>query len=164
MDVDGEGNRELRVLLAEAGWSPETFARRIREQGRRQRVSVTVHDKTPYHWLRDGRCPYDPIPQLVALALSAHLGRSIGPADLGWHSVRALVRRADDGLAQLWFSEGAIRGLEEVASGVQRRGFLALTGSALTAVAHQWLVLDSPRLAAALDGGRRIDKALVAEF
>lgn len=162
--MDDGGNRQLRARLSEAGWSPETFARRIAEYGRRQRVPVSVHEKTPYHWLRDGRCPHDPVPELAAAALSERLGRSVTPADLGWRRARALTRRADDGLAFLWFSGGAIRGLEEVASGVQRRGFLALAGTALTAVAHQWMVLDAQRLAAVLDGGRRIDEALVADF
>jgi len=162
---DGDGsNRQLRARLSEAGWSPETFARRITEYGLRQQIPARVHEKTPYHWLRDGRCPHDPVPELAATVLSERLGRSVTPADLGWHPTRSLTRRADDGLAFLWFSGGAIRGLEEVASGMQRRGFLALAGSALTAVAHQWMVLDSQRLAAVLDGGRRIDEALVAQF
>jgi hypothetical protein len=160
----GVANRRLRERLAEAGWSPETFARRIVDCARRQRVTVSVHEKTPYHWLRDGRCPHDPVPELGAAVLSERLGRTITPADLGWRPARSLTRRADDGLVGLWLSGGAIHVLEEVASGVQRRGFLVLAGTALTAVAHQWMVLDLQRLTAVLEGGRRVDESLVADF
>ena len=160
----GVANRRLRERLAEAGWSPETFARRIVDCARRQRVTVSVHEKTPYHWLRDGRCPHDPVPELGAAVLSERLGRPIAPADLGWRPARSLTRRADDGLVGLWSSGGAIHVLEEVASGVQRRGFLVLAGTALTAVAHQWMVLDLQRLTAVLEGGRRVDESLVADF
>lgn len=156
-------NQRLRALLAEAGWRPETFAKRILDHGRRQRVRISLHDKTPYHWLRNGQCPRDPIPLLAATVLAEQLGRPIAPADLGWHSSRSGTQRADDGLATLWSPGGAILGLQEVSTSMHRRGFLVLTGSALTAVAHQWMVSDMPQLAAALDGDR-VNDSLVADF
>lgn len=115
--MGGTANHKLRALLVEAGWSPERFARRIAERGRQHGNAVTVHVKTPYHWLRDGRCPHDPVPQLAAAGPSEHLGRTPGPADLGWDQPRPIVRRADDGLAELWLSGGALHGLEEVEIG-----------------------------------------------
>lgn len=156
-------NQRLRALLTEAGWRPETFAKRILDHGRRQRVRISLHDKTPYHWLRNGQCPRDPIPLLAAMVLSEQLGRSVTPVDLGWPATRSGTQRADDGLATLWSPGGAILGLQEVSASMHRRGFLVLTGSALTAVAHQWMVSDAPGLAAALDGDH-VDDSLVADF
>ena len=156
-------NQQLRKLLNEAGWRPETFAKRILDHGRQQHVKVSLHDKTPYHWLRNGQCPRDPVPLLAATVLSEQLGRPITPADLGWHPTRSGIQRADDGLTKLWFPEGALLSLQEVSSNMHRRGFLVISGSALTTVAHQWMVSDTPRLAAALDG-HQVDDSLVTEF
>jgi hypothetical protein len=158
------GNESLRALLAEAGWRPETFAKRITAYARRRQLRISVHEKTPYSWLRDGRCPHDPIPQLASDVLAEQLGRDLNPADLGWKTKQHGMPRADDGLTDLWFPGGAILGLREVAKAVHRRDFLTLTGSALTTVAHQWMVTDTPRLAAVLTGGSRVDDHLVADF
>ncbi|MFE0023889.1 tetratricopeptide repeat protein [Amycolatopsis sp. NPDC059021] len=158
------GNDRLRTLLTEVGWRPETFAKRIAARARRLGFRVTVHEKTPYSWIRDGRCPHDPLPHIACDVLAEQLGRALTPSDLGWTPKPGGLVRADDGLADLWFAEGTILGLEEVSSGVHRRNFLALTGSALTAVALQAIVADTPRLNAALEGGRRIDERIVTDL
>ncbi|MGH3902663.1 MAG: hypothetical protein ACRDTE_00430 [Pseudonocardiaceae bacterium] len=86
-------------------------------------------------------------------------------ASLGWQtSAGALYVPADDGLHHPWHPPGTIASLREVleAMGMDRRHFVVLTGTGLTAFAHDWL-LDPERVAAAVRG-QRVDQVVVEDL
>jgi len=74
---------------------------------------------------------------------------------------------ADTGIEQLWSPAGLAAAFEEVTpmagAPMERRQFLALSGAALAAAAHEWLVADPARIAAAL-AGRRVDTGVVTDL
>jgi len=74
---------------------------------------------------------------------------------------------ADAGIEQLWSPGGLAAALEEVApltgSSFERRQFLALSGVALATAAHEWLLADPARIAAAL-AGKRVDTGVVTDL
>ncbi|MGH3913150.1 MAG: hypothetical protein ACRDTC_07040, partial [Pseudonocardiaceae bacterium] len=109
--------------------------------------------------------PRQPWPGLVCALLSRHLKESVTLASLGWQtSVGALYVPADDGLHHPWSPHGTIASLWEVveAVGMDRRHFVVMTGTGLTAFAHEWL-LDPERVAASTRG-ERVDHALVDDL
>lgn len=158
-------NAQLAMLLAELGWRPETFARRLGEHavlhGRRDHI----HPKTPYKWLAGAR-PRAPWPDLIAALFTAELARPVTPADLGWATASTgPLLPADSGIQGPWTTEGALRAIAAVtdADPMQRRLFLALTGTAITAPAHQWL-LAAHVSSLAHTGGTRIGPTTVDEI
>lgn len=74
---------------------------------------------------------------------------------------------ANVGLEQLWTHDGLTAALEGVTTvpgtPLERRQFLTLSGAALATVAHEWLIADPARIAAALTG-RRADAEVVADL
>ncbi|MGH3814803.1 MAG: hypothetical protein ACRDUV_20550, partial [Pseudonocardiaceae bacterium] len=76
----------------------------------------------------------------------------------------ALYVPADDGLDHPWDPPGAIASLREVleAMGMDRRHFVALSGTGLTAFAHDWM-LDPARVLASVRG-QRVDHAVVDDL
>lgn len=165
-------NVPLVGLLTRLGWSPEQFAAHLNGLARSLRLSVPeMHPKTPRRWMTarppsTRPClPRQPWPGLVCTLLSHHLQESVTLASLGWQtSAGALYVPADDGLDHPWDSRGAIASLREVleAMGMDRRHFVVLTGTGLTAFAHDWL-LDPARVAAAVRG-RRVDHSVVDDL
>ncbi len=71
---------------------------------------------------------------------------------------------ADDGLGSSWSACAAAASLHEVmiADGADRRHFLALAGTSLTAFAHDWM-FDPARIAVAVRG-RRVGHAVVDDL
>ncbi|WP_158682389.1 hypothetical protein [Nocardia cyriacigeorgica] len=135
-------NAQLATLLSELGWRPETFARKLSEHAQLHGRRASVHPKTPYKWLAGAR-PRAPWPDLAAALLTAELARPITPADLGWNAApTGPLLPADSGLDGPWTAEGALRAIAAVteADPMQRRLFLTLMGTAITAPAHQWLL------------------------
>jgi hypothetical protein len=64
----------------------------------------------------------------------------------------------------LWWGPGGMpAALEGMVTAMERRRFLEVTGGALASAAHQWMVADPARVAAALEG-RRVDHAVVDDF
>jgi Flp pilus assembly protein TadD len=129
-------------------------------------VNVTVSAKGPYHWLNGAR-PHDPVPGLVATLFTHHTGTPVTAADLGWDrgGNAATFALADDGLAGMWAPGNALPALQHVVRSEampSRRTFLVISGMALTAAAHQWMV-DIERLTFAA-AGRRIDTAIVDDL
>src|SRR5215470_3873686 len=139
---------------------------------RRSGTGVAFH-----RWVKRGETPRDPVPTLLAQALSDKLGRRVRPSEFGMPEEAPLAalgptgspaRRAASGQDELgssapWTHQGTVD-LSVALSGsgvlVKRRNFGFLFGSALTAPAHQWLVQEPGRLAAAL-GGDRVTPELV---
>ncbi len=138
----GEVNAQPATVLTELGRRPGTFAQRLNEHAALQGLSNRMHPKTPYRWLAGAR-PRAPWPALAAALCSAELARACTPAGLGWTvSCAEPLVFADSGLDELWTAEGALRAIAAVteADPMQRRHFLTLAGTAITAPAHQWLL------------------------
>ncbi len=68
----------------------------------------------------------------------------------------------DEWVRQLWTTPGLSNAWEEVTA-IDRRQFTALTGVTLIGAAHEWLVADPARIAAALSG-RRADSSVIADL
>ncbi len=68
----------------------------------------------------------------------------------------------DEWVRQLWTTPGLSNAWEEVTT-IDRRQFTALTGVTLIGAAHEWLVADPARIAAALTG-RSADAAVIADL
>ncbi|WP_246562299.1 hypothetical protein [Streptomyces roseirectus] len=75
-------NRALRALLAEAGWSGARLAREVNSLGAAQGLALSYDRTSVAHWLGGSR-PRPPVPELVAQALSARLGRRVRTGDMG---------------------------------------------------------------------------------
>ncbi|MGH4015674.1 MAG: hypothetical protein ACRDSL_17475 [Pseudonocardiaceae bacterium] len=165
-------NVALIGYLSRLGWTPEQFTRQLNGLARSLRLPVPeMHPKTPRRWLAarppsTRPCvPRQPWPGLVCALLSRHLQESVTLASLGWQtSAGALYVPADDGLDHPWDPRGAIVSLREVleAMGMDRRHFVVLTGTGLTAFAHDWL-LDPERVATSVQG-KRVDHAVVDDL
>ena len=146
------GNEVLAALLMELGWSPRALARRI------NRVSGvgTVAETAPYHWRDAGRVPRPPLPALAAWVLSRELGRPVTIAEL-WQGHAAdspLTLPADVEMDQPWTRAGALSIIDDwVMSGLlDRRLFLTVSASALTALASGYPASAPGSLPRALDG------------
>ena len=146
-------NEVLSSLLVELGWSPRTLARRIN-----QVFGVgSVADTAPYHW-RDSDCvPRPPLPQLTAWVLSRELGRPVTVAELwqGRAGGSPLVLPADIDMSGPWSRAGTLSLLDDwvVAGLLDRRHFLAVSGTTILEIATRYTTGDPGRLAAALKRG-----------
>ncbi len=147
-------NDELSGCLRELGWSPKTLARRINKlmgQG-------CVSESTPYYWRDEGGVPHPPVPGIVAHVLSCELGRPI-PVDWLWQGKATetpCLVPATAGMDLPWSLPSVLRLTEDWLVGglMDRRIFLAVAGSAITALAWDYTNLEPARLAAALHGDR----------
>ncbi|MGH3996702.1 MAG: hypothetical protein ACRDTJ_04485, partial [Pseudonocardiaceae bacterium] len=168
-----DATNAVRVgCLTRLGWTPEQFAYHLNQLARALRPAIPdIHPKTPWRWLTarppsTRPClPRPPWPGLVCSLLSRHLQEPVTLASLGWQtSAGALYVPADDGLHHPWAPPGAIASLREVleATGMDRRHFVILTGTGLTAFAHDWM-LDPARVAAAV-AGTRVDHAVADDL
>ncbi len=164
-------NVALNSCLTRLGWSAEQFASHLNELARSLRLPDEIHPKTPRRWLRARPpsalpcIPRQPWPGLVCALLSRRLHEPVTLASLGWQtSAGALYVPADDGLDHAWDPRGAVASLREVLEAVDmdRRHFVVISGTTLTAFAHDWL-LDPARVAASVQG-KRADHAVVDDL
>ncbi|MGH3938576.1 MAG: hypothetical protein ACRDTG_08045 [Pseudonocardiaceae bacterium] len=168
----GATNAVLVGCLTRLNWTPEQFASHLNQLARALRPPVPeIHPKTPWRWLTarppstQPCIPRQPWPGLICSLLSRHLPEPVTLASLGWQtSAGALYVPADDGLHHPWTPPGTVASLREVleAIGMDRRHFVALTGTGLTTIAHDWM-LDPERVTAAARG-QRVDHTVVDDL
>ena len=163
--TDGTQNGPLRHWLDHLGWSPERLVHRVNAHPQTRRARIVLSAKAPYHWLNGSR-PNEPVPGLVALVFAEASGERVTVASLGWDRPDAVTfPQADDGLTDLWAPGGTLGCLRYVLRSdtmPTRRTFVAISGMALTAAAHHWLI-DEDRMAFAATG-RRIDPSMVDDL
>ena len=142
----------LNAVLPEPTASPEAVRRhesgRHHPQARYRRAYRQVLGRT------DQELGF----RVPALPVRVEAGSAVG------HHEKALP--ADTGFDRLWSPDGLSAAFEEVTvtgPPLQRRHFLTLSGAALAAAAHQWLIADPGRIAASL-AGKRADAAVVADL
>ncbi|SER68873.1 hypothetical protein [Streptomyces qinglanensis] len=75
-------NSRLPALLTEAGWSRHALAQALNELGRARGVSLRYDRTSVSHWVAGSR-PRQPVPALVAQALTARIGRPVTEAETG---------------------------------------------------------------------------------
>ncbi|MDT3395794.1 transcriptional regulator [Streptomyces sp. B1866] len=135
----GQPNAALAGCLDELGWSPKALARKLN----RVFGVGTVTESAPYHWRDSGGVPRSPLPAMAAYVLSQELGRVVSVAEL-WQGRAAespMLVPADTDLTGPWTVEGLRKIVENWVLGglVDRRRFLAVSGSGLTAIVSQYL-------------------------
>ncbi|HEX3811768.1 MAG TPA: hypothetical protein VHX59_02910 [Mycobacteriales bacterium] len=160
--MNEQGNVVLAGLLAELDWSPRTLTRRIN----RLFGPGTVGETAAYHWRDEGRVPRPPLPALVAWVLTRELGRPVTATQL-WQGRAAdspLTVPATADLDAEWSRPATMNVLAQWlhAGLVDRRRFLAVSGTALTTFAASWRA-EPARLAAAVAGGQ-VDQALLTQI
>jgi hypothetical protein len=110
---------------------------------------------------RQPRTAGSPTPELLApasngrLTLPAMQSTGAGPASQPEHEPIDDPER-DPLLVAAWNHQGTVDAVVQLSGGdqVKRRAFLSLTGTALTAPAHQWLVREPGPLVSGLSGGQ----------
>lgn len=132
-------NDTLADYLRELDWSPKVLARRIN----RVFGTGTVAETAPYHWRDDGRVPRSPLPTMTAYVLSQELGRVVSIEELwqGRATDSAALVPSDVSMGGSWNHQGLTHILEDWVLGglVDRRRFLAISGTGLLAVVSQYL-------------------------
>ncbi len=161
----------LTAYRKSLGWSRATLVRKIREidpasvsftPPMAAEVQIMRHERGWTFPGEDWQAAYGHVTGATRVDLGFCSRLSRGEATVTAGALPSGVPLADDGLRELWTSQGLTTAWQEVTT-LERRQFLALSGVALSAAAHEWLVADPARLAAALDG-RRVDAGVVADL
>ncbi|GGK97890.1 hypothetical protein Ppa06_66290 [Planomonospora parontospora subsp. parontospora] len=79
-------NHQLHALMAEAGYdrSHAALARQVSRAGATRYGLVLRYDGASVYWWLRGRCPEQPVPELIAAVLGHRLGRPVPIAELGF--------------------------------------------------------------------------------
>ena len=155
-----EPNRQLQMLIEEAGFSHKGLARRVNDIGRAKGIQGLSYDHSSViRWLK-GEHPRDPVPSLIAEVLSMSLGRRITPAELDFPTVKGLPdlglrfasswRDTIDGIPALWRSD------------VERRQFIidsAFAVGAYATSAIRWLTAPHTDMELPANPTRRVNSA-----
>ncbi|MFI7025172.1 hypothetical protein ACIBMZ_20890 [Micromonospora sp. NPDC049900] len=143
--------------LAALGWSPEQLIARINEV-RRRRGTAALHPKSAYKWVQ-GHRPSAAVSADIVTVLRAHRGVRLTPADLGWDTPAQRSHAFDDPYT---VSAGELL-LASQGDDMERRRFVLLTGSSVTACALDLLLPGMDGLRPALDGDR-VSTTLLADI
>jgi hypothetical protein len=159
----GEVNERLAALLADAGWTPRALARELNAAFGPGTVSATA----PYFWRDHGGVPRAPLPALVSYTLSDRLGRRVSVADIWGHQApdSPQVQLASAGMNHPWSVAGTHVVAQDWLVGglVDRRHFLAVSGSTLVGAVSAYLAAELPA-AAAVPAARAGDDPLVEQI
>ncbi|MEW1816625.1 transcriptional regulator [Streptomyces diastaticus] len=142
----------LTFLLQTRGWGKAEFARLMQEHGRKLGIPLATNRTTVWKWAQ-GQEPDADAQRVLADLLSVPYEQAHAEGWPRWLPVWEVT-----GLTAPWTEAGTVETLSDlVGSGrMDRRGFLTITGAALTGLAASWA--DAPSaMAAALDGDRVTD-------
>jgi hypothetical protein len=145
----------LREVMTRAGWKPRQLAQAVNARLERRGLERNrIHLSTPYHWLKYGYRPYEPVPQIVAELLEERLGQRV-TVEMIWPGrvgTAEPAREANDDLDADWSGVGTLRLLDELTGlgDVERRQYRAVTGAPLVTSALDGLVHEPSPITAAL--------------
>ncbi|MFB4269641.1 carph-isopro domain-containing protein [Nonomuraea sp. GTA35] len=132
-------NPVLAACLEELGWSPKALARKLNKVF----GPGTVAESAPYHWRDSARVPRSPLPVMTAYVLSQELGRVVSVGELwqGRAPESPMLIPASGGMELPWTAQGLWKIVEDWVVGglIDRRRFLAISGSGLSAVVAHYL-------------------------
>ncbi|WP_256640625.1 transcriptional regulator [Streptomyces murinus] len=142
----------LAFLLQTHGWGKAQFARLMQEHGRKLGISLATNRTTVWKWAQ-GQEPDADAQRVLADLLGVPYEQARAEGWPRWLPVWEVT-----GLTAPWTEAGTVEALSDlVGSGrMDRRGFLTITGAALTGLAACWV--DAPSaMASALNGDRVTD-------
>lgn len=142
----------LTFLLQTRGWGKAEFARLMQEHGRKLGLPLATNRTTVWKWAQ-GQEPDADAQRVLADLLGVPYEQARAEGWPRWLPVWEVT-----GLTAPWTEAGTVEALSDlVGSGrMDRRGFLTITGAALTGLAASWV--DAPSaMAAALNGDRVTD-------
>ncbi|MFJ3039652.1 transcriptional regulator [Streptomyces tendae] len=142
----------LTFLLQKRGWGKAEFARLMQEHGRKLGLPLATNRTTVWKWAQ-GQEPDADAQRVLADLLGVPYEQARAEGWPRWLPVWEVT-----GLTAPWTEAGTVEALSDlVGSGrMDRRGFLTITGAALTSLAASWV--DAPSaMAAALNGDRVTD-------
>lgn len=132
-------NAVLAACLEELDWSPKVLARKLNKVF----GAGTVAESAPYHWRDFGGVPRSPLPMMTAYVLSQEIGRVVSVGELwqGRAMDSPMLLSASSGMELPWTVGGLKSIVEDWVIGglIDRRQFLAISGSGLTAVVAGYL-------------------------
>jgi tetratricopeptide (TPR) repeat protein len=157
-------NQALADLLREAGFSEAGLARRVNDLGRARGLVLDYDYTAVYRWTKKGQRPRDPVPILIAEALTERLGRTVTLADLGMAATVAVP--ADLGLGYSDHIDGAIRAAATLwRADLEDLGLVSaapINAVAWTDATLSWLVRPEPDRLVQRTRGRRVGRSDVA--
>ncbi|MBJ7002493.1 transcriptional regulator [Streptomyces griseofuscus] len=142
----------LTFLLQTRGWGKAEFARLMQDHGRKLGIPLATNRTTVWKWAQ-GQEPDADAQRVLADLLGVPYEQAHAEGWPCWLPVWEVT-----GLTAPWTEAGTVEALSDlVGSGrMDRRGFLTITGAALTGLAASWV--DAPSaMAAALNGDRVTD-------
>lgn len=153
----------LAYVRAVNGWSASDCLREINATAVAEfGISIGRHDRNKvYRWEHNGVVP-DPITQrALAHRLRVPAGRLLSDPWPRW--LPAFHQTNGDYPSS---QQGSIKATEDALGGdaMDRRDFLALTGTALAAAGQDWLRREPDRLTASLSGDIAVDRDLVSSL
>ncbi|MEU4200841.1 transcriptional regulator [Streptomyces sp. NPDC026294] len=154
-EVSGEplAVHPLTFVRQSRGWGKAEFAQLMRTHGQMLGVSLATNRTTVWKWEQGQEPDSDAQRVLADLLRVPHVQVHVAPWPQ-WLPVWEVT-----GLAAPWTEAGTVEALADlVGSGrLDRRGFLTITGAALTGLAASWVEAPSA-FASALSGDRVTDK------
>lgn len=142
----------LTFLLQTRGWGKAEFARLMQDHGRKLGIPLATNRTTVWKWAQ-GQEPDADAQRVLADLLGVPYEQARAEGWPRWLPVWEVT-----GLTAPWTEAGTVEALSDlVGSGrTDRRGFLTITGAALTGLAASWVEAPSV-MAAALNGDRVTD-------
>ncbi|WP_407110396.1 transcriptional regulator [Streptomyces sp. DSM 116494] len=146
----------LSSLLQARGWGKAEFARLMQERGRSLGIPLATNRTTVWKW-EQGQEPDADAQCVLADLLCVPYEQTRTEGWPRWLPVWEVT-----GLTVPWTEAGTVEALSDlVGSGrLDRRGFLTITGTALTALAASWV--DAPSAFASALGGDRVTDKMVS--
>jgi hypothetical protein len=146
----------LSFLLQTRGWGKAEFARIMQKHGASLGIPLATNRTTVWKW-EQGQEPDADAQRVLADLVRVPYERARAQGWPHWLPVWEVT-----GLTAPWTEAGTVEALSDlVGSGrMDRRGFLTITGSALTGLAASWV--DAPSAVAAALNGDRVTDTMVA--
>ncbi|MFG2312055.1 transcriptional regulator [Streptomyces sp. NPDC048566] len=146
----------LSFLLQTRGWGKAEFARLMQAHGRLLGIPLATNRTTVWKW-EQGQEPDADAQRVLADLLRVPYEQARKEGWPRWLPVWEVT-----GLTAPWTEAGTVEALSElVGSGrMDRRGFLTITGAALTGLAASWV--DAPSAFASALGGDQVTDTMVS--
>ncbi|ARQ67856.1 transcriptional regulator [Streptomyces marincola] len=147
----------LTSLMAQQGWGKAQFARVMQRHGRQMGINLGTSRTTVWKW-EQGQIPDGDAQRVLADLLGITLSGVCGVRWPRWLPVWEVSM-----LSASWTESGTVEALTRLGESghMDRRGFLTITGGALSGVAASWAAAQ-PAFASALDGDRVTDEMVAA--